>query len=70
MIKRKELSNIFKSLNKLKFIYGYLRVAHLGAKLGFQKVQKVEKCLIEGAIFSKFWPSHCFKSNFFCIQTI
>ena len=52
--------NNFKILTKLKLIYVYqtifqvLRVAHLAAKLGFQKVQKVEKCLIEGAIFSKF----------------
>ena len=60
MVKNKEPLNNFKSLTMLKFIYGYqtifqvLRVAHLGAKLGFQKVQKVEKCLIEGAIFLKF----------------
>jgi len=47
-------------LTKLKLIYVYqtifqvLRVAHLAAKLGFQKVKKVENCLIEGAIFLKF----------------
>ena len=63
MIKKKEPLNNFKSLTMLKFIYGYptifqvLRVVHLAAKLvllGLQKVQKVEKCLIEGAIFLKF----------------
>ena len=53
MLKRKEPLNIFKSLNKLKFIHGYktifqvLRVAHLGMKLGFQKVKNHEKCVIE-----------------------
>ena len=56
--------NNFKILTKLKLTYVYqtifqvLRVAHLAAKLGFQKVKK---CLIEGAIFLKFWPIHCFK---------
>jgi len=60
MVKRKQSLNNYKSLTKLIFIYVYqtifqvLRVAHLAAKLGFQTVQKVEKYLIEGAIFSKF----------------
>ena len=35
-------------------MFQVLRVAHLVAKLGFQKVPKVEKCLI----FSKFWPTY------------
>ena len=48
MVKRKQALNNFKSLTKLKLIYVYqtifqiLRVAILAAKLGFQKVQKVE----------------------------
>jgi len=69
MVKRKQALNNFKVLAKLKLIYVYqtifqaLRVAHFAAKLGFQKVQKCENCLIEGAIFLKFWPSHCFKTK-------
>ena len=59
IVKRKQACNNFKILTKLKLIYVYktifqvLRVAHLAAKLGFQKVKKVENCLIEGAIFLK-----------------
>ena len=60
MVKRKKALNNFKILTKLKLTYVYqtifqvLRVAHLAAKLGFQKVKKCENCLIEGAIFLKF----------------
>ena len=60
MVKMKQALNNFKILTKLKLIYVYqtifqvLRVLHLAAKLCFQKVKKVEKCLIEGAIFLKF----------------
>ena len=63
----KNALNNFKILTKLKLIYVYqtifqvLRVGHLAVKLGFLKVKKVENCLIEGAIFLKFWPIHCFK---------
>ena len=45
MVKNKEPLNNFKSLTMLKFIYCYQtifqvqKVAHLGEKLGFQKVQ-------------------------------
>ena len=69
MVKRKQALNNIKILTKLKLIYVYktifqvLRVAHLAPKLAFQKVKKVENCLIEGAIFLKFWPSHCFKTK-------
>jgi len=73
MVKRKQALNNVNILAKLKLIYVYqtifqvLRVAHFAAKLGFPKVQKVENCLIEGAIFLKFWPSHCLKTKFIII---
>ena len=57
MVKRKQALKNLKILTKLKLIYVYqtifqvLRVAHLAAKLGFQKVKKVENVSLKGPYF-------------------
>ena len=67
MVKKKQALNYFKSLTKLKLIFVYqtifqvLRVVHLAAKLGFQKVKKLKNVSLKGPYFQSFDPSIAFK---------